>query len=130
MRLERQMEKYDTQVSQSVAQLNQTSEKVLTDFPVFDPQSDKYNEALATNAATVLKANLIVENGRPIASRVDPYQLFKSFSDVYTSGTQSGEVQGKKATASMLKNVDTTSSSPSIPGKRDTFLDSFDAEFK
>lgn len=129
LQAERQQEQYQAQVQASMKQLETDANKVVEDFPVFNPDSPQYNKALADSAAQVLKANLIVENGVPVGSRVSPYQLYKSFADVYQVGTASGEAKGQKATANMLRNADVTGSvSAASNTKSDPYLEAFESE--
>lgn len=111
MRAERQNEQRETEKRYSQSLLDGDAERVLNDYPMFDPQSDQYNKAIADGAKQALKANLIVENGEIVGSRIAPSQLYKAFADAYQSGTASGQVNGQKATTNMLRRVDPGSSS-------------------
>lgn len=129
MQAERQQQEYQRQIEASRSTLTQDVEKTLQEFPMFDANSDQYDAALAEKAQTVLEANLITDNsGAVVGSRVSPYQIYKSFADVYKSGTTSGQVKGQKATSQMLQNADITGRASGATAKTDPYLEAFESE--
>lgn len=107
MQQQEQQREYYKQVEQSVSQLSESSNKVLSDFPVFDSTSDQYDATIAEPAFAVLDANLIKDQkGNPIGSRIDPYKLFKAFHDANQAGLSKGAASGQKAAEKNLSNTD------------------------
>lgn len=104
----------DAAMRQLTAQVNSLSsdvDKVLADYPMFDAESDQYNEALSRNADMILAANLVRDNnGRVIGSRVPIYSIYKSLADTYNAGSSIGQADAQKATTKMLSRVDVGSS--------------------
>lgn len=126
---------YNDRVADSQFALNEDSSRVLTDFPMFDPDSDTFDEEIASQVAPLLEANLIrdpniaeidPQTGRPtgkgvvIGAHVSPYQLYKPIADAYAKSRVEGQVAGQKAAEQMASRISPGgSSSPNQPAKSD-----------
>ena len=110
-----ELEKYNSQVAESQLTISHEAQRAVTDFPMFDANSDKYNPEIASKVDDILRANLIIDDNTQqiTGSRVSPYQLYKSFDDVFKAASSKGQANAQRATAKMLANVDTTSNAPS-----------------
>lgn len=122
---------YNNKVVEAQLTLSSESQRVLQDFPLFDPESSDFKPQIAEQAASLLEANLVKDpnTGQVIGSNVSPYQLYKTIADAYQVSQQEGQIKGQKATEQMLASVDAPSSA--APAKKeedkDPFLAGFDA---
>jgi hypothetical protein len=122
-------EKYELQVQQNQQTILSEVQRALTDFPMFDAESPKYNPALAARADAMLGANLIKEeSGRYIGSNISPYELYKLIDDSVREATARGEAEGQKATQQMLANADVPGNAPQTPKPKDPDEAAFDEE--
>lgn len=95
------------------------SQRVLQDFPMFNPDNkEAFNGELALEAATLLDANLIRDpnTGQVIGSNVSPYQLYKTLARASGISEVKGQVKGQRAAEQMLANAD--NASPVAPAKK------------
>lgn len=111
MRQEQEMDKFNSRVAEAQLTISHEADKVLTDFPIFNPESNTYDEELATEAAQLLEANLIKDpnTNQVIGSNVSPYQLYKTFARAAGISATKGQIQGQKNTEKMLANADAPS---------------------
>lgn len=124
MRQEREMEKFNSQVADAQLTIGHESERVLKDFPIFDPESETYDSELATEAAELLKANLIIDpnSNQIIGSKLSPYQLYKTIAKASGISETRGQMKGQQDTEKMLANADTNSSAAPPKTKVDPVL--------
>jgi hypothetical protein len=124
---------YNDRVADSQFVLNEDSSRVLQDFPMFNPDSDKFDEEIAIQVAPLLEANLIRDPNIPeidpqtgqrtgkgvvIGAHVSPYQLYKPIADAYQKSRIEGQVAGQKSAEQMSARVSPQSSgSQSQPAK-------------
>jgi len=112
LRQELQVRDFNEKVAEAQLTIESESQRVLTDFPAFNPDSADYDKDLANEAADLLKANLIFDQntGQVIGSNVSPYQLYKTLARASTASAVRGQIKGQKDTEKMLANADTASS--------------------
>lgn len=118
---------YNADVADKQFVLGQESLQVMQDFPIFNPDSDSFDEELAVDAARLLEANLIRDNnvpeigpdGKPsgkgliIGSNVSPYTLYKTLARASGTSAVKGQIKGQSAAEKQLANVDApTSAAP------------------
>jgi hypothetical protein len=113
-----EMKDYNDRVADSQLTIESESQRVLNDFPVFNPDSESYDEELSKEAAQLLEANLIQDpnTGQVIGSNVSPYQLYKTLTRAQGISAAKGQIKGQQATEKMLANVDNASSA--APAKK------------
>lgn len=120
---------YVERVADSRMQLSQEANKVVKDFPIFDPESDQYNAELTAAADELMQNSLIKDEktGQVIGARISPYQLYSTIANAKASGEAGGKTSGRKAALDMLNNADVTTSAkaPSSSAKTDEFLSGF-----
>lgn len=118
MRQEQEMEKYNSQVADAQLTIGSEANRVLNDFPIFNPDSEIYDKELAEDAAALLDANLIKDQntGQIIGSNVSPYQLYKTLARASGISATKGQIQGQKAVEKQLANVDNNTSA--APAKK------------
>lgn len=120
MKQERELERYNTQVSESQLTLRSEAQNALKDFPMFDPSNkDSYNPAIAEKVDKILGANLQYDQntGQVVGSNVSVYELYQSFAETAQSSTEAGKIAGQKATEKMLASAD--SPTGAAPAKSD-----------
>lgn len=138
LRQEREFEKYTAQVTEGQQYVDTESSRVLNDFPMFNPENDKFNSELAERAATILEPSLIRDpnipevdprTGQPtgrgmvIGSQISPYQLYETLAKAAESSKVEGQIQGQKATEQMLANADNVGNAAPPKAKTDPILD-------
>jgi hypothetical protein len=118
MRQREEVREYNNQVAEAQLTIESESQRVLREFPMFDPSSDQYNEEIRDQAAELLQANLIFDpnTGQVIGSNVSPYQLYKTIATAAGISAQKGQIAGQKATERMLANADSPGSA--APAKK------------
>lgn len=118
---------YTAHVSDLNANLNQQSLQVLADFPIFDPKSSDYNEAIAAQANTLYKqvsgAQTDENTGLVNNINVMPYQIYKTIADTFQASAESGAVAGQRSAEKMLAAADGPSSAPPKQAKVDPLME-------
>lgn len=80
MQQAREQAEYDVHVNASISGMSSDAERVLKDFPEFDPESDEYDPELDADVNEFLQGMLIYNNiGKIVGSRGSIYQLYQSF---------------------------------------------------
>jgi outer membrane murein-binding lipoprotein Lpp len=121
-----EMSDYNNKVADAQLTISSESERVLNDFPLFNPDSKDYDEELANEAAELLKANLIYDPNTEqiIGSNVSTYQLYKTLARASGISATKGQLKGQQDTEKMLANADTGSSTaPEAKAKDPTGLE-------
>jgi hypothetical protein len=120
---------YNERVADAQLTLSSESERVLNDFPIFNSESDQFDEELAQEAAQLLQANLVTDpnTGQVIGSNVSPYQLYKTLARASGISATKAQIKGQQATEKMLANADTASSAAPPKKKADPLTDLWDA---
>lgn len=115
---------YNSRVAEAQMSLGQESERIVTDYPMFDPDSPEFDAELAQDASDALRKALIIDpnTGQIIGSHLSPLQIYKPIAAAYEKAKRSGQVQGQKATEKMLANVDSPTSSAPREAKKDSLL--------
>lgn len=120
-----QMAEFNNHVSDLNANLNVESLQVMTDYPIFDPESPKYDEAFSDQVTAVYQKVAGVmrdpKTGLIVRANVLPYEIYKAFAQTYAAGAKTGEVDGQKATDKMLANAETPSSAAPKKSAKDPF---------
>lgn len=114
-----EMKDYNDKVADAQLTIESESQRVLTDFPSFNPDSKEYDSELADEAAELLQANLIVDpnSGQVIGSNVSPYKLYQTLARAQGISAAKGQIRGQRDTEKMLANADAPGSAapPSTP---------------
>lgn len=114
----RQMDEYNAKLVETNMALINEAEQVLRDFPMFDPNSDEYDEELAKQADRLLDASIMRDSttGRIIGSQVSPYELYSTIAHAAGAAKVRGEVAGRKAAQKMMASVDVVGGSANSSG--------------
>lgn len=124
--MEQRMElsQYNDRVAEAQLTISAESQRVLSDFPMFDPSSQQYKPEVATQAAEILKSALVFDQntGQVVGSNVSPYALYKTINDANQASAVENQLAGQKATEQMLAAAEPQSSAVPKEKKEDPFL--------
>ncbi len=119
-------DKYVEQVADSRIQISDEANRVVKDFPIFNPDSKEYDAELTQMADDIMRKQLIIDEktGQVIGTRVSPYELYSVIARAKTSGNVAGKTSGRKSALDMMNNADVASSAkaPSSDEEDDPFL--------
>lgn len=137
LRQEREIERFNQQVTEAQTAIGQESQQIITEFPMFNPDSPDFKPEIASQAAELFEANLIRDpntaqvdqNGYPIPGtgqiigyHASPYQIYKPIADAYSASAQENQIKGQQANERMLAAVDAPTSAAPKESKEDPFL--------
>jgi hypothetical protein len=130
MRQETEVSKYNERVAEEQLRIGHESDRVLRDFPMFNPESSEYDQELGEEAATLLRANLILDPNtqQVIGSNVSPYQLYKTLARASGISAAKGQIQGQQDTQAMLASADTASSVAPAKVTKDPVLELWESD--
>ena len=121
-----QMAEFNAYVSDLNASLNTEALRVMSDFPVFDPESPQFDKSLSERAEAVYRQAAQIQidpnTGLTVQANALPYDIYKAFAETAQSGSQTGAVQGQRAAEKNLAAADTVSSAAPKAPKEDLFL--------
>lgn len=119
LRQQYEMDKYNSQVAEAQLTIESEANRVLTDFPIFNAESDTYDKELAEEAAALMQANLIYDENtkQVIGSNVSPYQIYKTIARAAGVSSTKGQIKGQAAAEKMMANADvsTNAAPPAKP---------------
>lgn len=112
LRQQIEMKEYNDKVADAQLSISSEAQRVLDDFPMFNENNDEYDKELATEAAQLLQANLILDPNtqQVIGSNVSPYQLYKTLARASGISAAKGQIKGQQDTEKMMANADTPAS--------------------
>lgn len=131
MKQEQQLRQYNEQVSENKLSLYSDVQRIQNDFPIFNEQSPEYNPQIAQQVYQIAEQSLIKDprTGDVIGSNIPIYSIYKTVNDSYKLAAASGQAKQQRATESMLRNTDVSSSAAKEAApKKDAFLAGFDSE--
>lgn len=115
---------YNNKVAEAQLTISNESERVLRDFPMFDPASPQYIEPVAKQASDLLRQNLIFDpnNEQVIGAHVSPYSLYKTIYDANQASAVENQIAGQRAAESMAASAEPPSSAVPKEKREDPFL--------
>lgn len=128
---ERRLSEYTERIVDERLRLKEEASRALKDFPMFDEESELYNEELAKQANQVAD-NLIITDqntGEIIGSRGSIYDVYALVASAAKSAEMSGKIAGRKAAVNMMNQADVIGASGaamSSDDENDPFLKGFD----
>lgn len=125
LRQQFEVSKYNESVADAQLSLASESQQVLDRYPIFNPDSESFNQELAEEAAILLEANLIKDQntGQIIGSNISPLKLYSTLAKAANISAAQGQVKGQKAAEKMLTNTDTPSSASKPKKKADPLME-------
>lgn len=110
MRQQQELRNFNDKVADFQFTMNQEINRVLSDFPMFDPQNkEEYNEQVAKDVYQNLVDSLQIDpnTGQIIGSTLkSPYKLYQSYANAAQSSARKGELKGQRNAERMMTNVD------------------------
>lgn len=125
LKQELELQNYNARVVEAQTSLSEQASQVLTEFPMFNPDSDEYQEDIARDAAQALEASLIIDpnTNQIVGSHLSPYQIYKPIADAFRKSQLQGQIKGQKATEQMLASVDVRPSVTPKEPKKDPLME-------
>lgn len=125
LKQELEVQAYNSKVYETQVQLESDSQRVVQDFPIFDPESSEYIPELAEQARQNLQKAIVTDQntGQIIGFNQSPYQIYKPIADAYKMSSIRGKIEGQRATEKMLANVDAPASVTPRETKKDPLLE-------
>lgn len=124
MREERELQAYNERVSEAQLVIGTESQRVIQDFPMFNPDSPEYKPAVAEQAAQLLRQSLEIDpnTNQVVGSTVSPYQLYQTIASANQVSAVENQIAGQKATEQMLASAEPQGSVAPKQPKEDPFL--------
>lgn len=118
---ERQVERYNNQVSEARLNLFSDAQRAVSDFSIFDESSKDYIPTLASQVDQQLKNVLVLDpnTGQLIGSRESPYNIYKTAYEAYNLGRTQAAANGQKAVSRMMNQADIPTSAPAPKNNKD-----------
>lgn len=119
-----ELRNFNERVAEAQLTIGTESQRVLQDFPLFNPDSPQFKPEIHARAAQLLSQNLIRDQntGQVIGSNVSPYQLYQTIDEAYQASAVENQIKGQQATNKMLANADVPSGVVPKAPKQDPFL--------
>lgn len=109
------------------AQLTITSEvqRVVTDFPIFNPKGDDYDKELAQEAYELFTSNLIVDDNTQevIGANMSPYKIYQTLAKAHGISATKAQIKGKEDAEEEAANADSPASSSPAKKPADPLAD-------
>ena len=124
MEQRQELEAYNNRIADAQLTLSTESERVLRDYPMFDPKSSSYIPEIASAAASLLQQQLQYDQntGQITGSNLSPYQLYKTIADANQNAAVTNQAKGQLAANQQLANAEPQSSAVPKQPKEDPFL--------
>lgn len=115
---------YNNRVAEAQLVVQSESQRVLQDFPIFNPGSPEFRPEVASGAAELLRSNLQFDpnTGELIGSNVSPYQLYKTIASASQASAVENQIRGQKSAEQMLASAEPQSSAVPAQAAEDPFL--------
>lgn len=124
IRQQMEVRDYNDRVSEAQLTLSSEVNRVMNEFPMFNSESDQFDQELTEEAAQLLEANLIRDDnvpeigidGKPtgkgliIGSNVSPYRFYKTLARAASISATKGQLKGQQAREEMAANADSPGS--------------------
>ena len=115
---------YNNKVAEAQLTIESEAQRVLNEFPIFNPDSKEFSKDLSDEAADLFNDSLIRDEntGQVIGSTLSPYKLYKALAASNNVSAQNGQLAGQKARDEMLARADTTPDATKKVEKKDPIL--------
>lgn len=119
-----QVQDYNNRVADAQLTIESESQRVLTDFPMFNPDNKEYRKDIAEEAAVFMDDNLVRDEntGAIIGSNISPYRLYKTLAASHNVSAQAGQLKGQQDTEKMLARADDVGNAAPKVEKKDPVL--------
>lgn len=138
-----QMRDYNTRATNAQSLLGVEAYEVMQELPIFNPDSDQFDEELAQIASETMEANLIRDpnipeidprTGQPtglgmiVDYRQTPKQIYKTLARASGISAVKGQIRGQADTEKQLANVDANSSTAPPKAKVDPLVELWNSD--
>jgi len=127
LRQQMEMRDYNERVAEAQLTIGSESERVLQDFPVFNPDSEMYDKELAEEAANTLAPNLVIDENSGQIIGTNPgfstYQFYKTLARASGISQAKGQIKGQQAAEQQLANADAPTSAAPPKAKVDPLME-------
>lgn len=115
---------YNNRIAESQLVIQSESQRVLQDFPIFNPSSPEFRPEVASQAAELLKSNLQFDSntGQLIGASISPYQLYKTIASANQASAVENQIRGQRSAEQMLAATEPSSSAVPAQAAEDPFL--------
>ena len=122
-----EVQDYNNRVAEAQLVIESESQRVITDFPMFNPQSPDYRKDIAEEAAALMTDSLEYDQntGQIVGSKISPYRLYKTLAASHSVSAQAGQLQGQQDTEKMLARADNLGGTAPKVEKKDPIMDIF-----
>lgn len=119
-----QVQDYNNRVADAQLTIESESQRVLNDFPMFNPDSKTYRKDIAEEAAALMGDAILRDDntGAIIGSTISPYRLYKTLAASHNVSAQAGQLKGQQDTEKMLARADDTANAAPKTDKKDPVL--------
>lgn len=115
---------YNERVAEAQLVIQSESQRVMQDFPMFNPSSPDFRPEVANQAAELLKSNLQFDQntGELVGSSISTYQLYKTIASANQASAVENQIKGQRSAEQMLAAAEPQSSAVPAQPKEDPFL--------
>lgn len=115
---------YNNKVAEAQLTIESEAQRVLNEFPIFNPDNEAFNKDLADEAADLFNDSLLRDEntGQVTGSTLSPYKLYKALAASHNVSAQNGQLAGQKARDEMLARADSTPDAAPKMEKKDPIL--------
>jgi hypothetical protein len=137
-----QMRDYNTRATNAQALLGAEAYEVMQELPIFNRNSDQYDEELSALAAATMEANLVRDpnipeigpDGQPTGKGMivdyhqTPKQIYQTIARASGISATRGEIRGQANTEKQLANVDAPSNTAPQKAKSDPLMELWESD--
>jgi hypothetical protein len=124
MEQRQELAEYNTQVAEAQLVIGSQSDRVLRDFPMFNPDSPEFNSAIADRAASQLSQAILRDpnTGAVTGSNIDIYNYYETLAAAATATATENQLKGQRNAEQMAANAEPSSSAVPATPIDDPFL--------
>lgn len=124
MEQRQELQAYNTQVAEAQLVIGTESERVLRDFPMFNPDSPDYNPNIASQAASQVAAAIQTDpnTGQITGSNLGIYNYYETLANAMQQTATENQLKGQRAAKQELAAAEPGSSAVPAQPKEDPFL--------
>jgi hypothetical protein len=125
MEQQRELDRYNTQVAEAQLVIENDSQRVLRELPMFNPESPEYRPEVANQAAQLVQQSIQTDpnTGQIIGSNIPIYQLYKTIANANQAAAVESQIKGQRSAEQMLAAAEPQSSAVPKQPKADPFLE-------
>lgn len=120
----RDLAAYNNQVAEAQLVIGTQSQRVLQDFPMFNPDSPDYKPEVANNAASIVAKAIQTDpnTGQVMGSNIDIYNFYQTIASANQASAVENQLKGRRASAQESASAEPQSSAAPKQAAPDPFL--------